>query len=280
MPGPLRHACLSVSPSSHHLLLYGGEGPQGSVNGDVFVMDMETGEWAMAMVEGEEKPGPRLGASLEAWAGHGWVMCGGVGPGSAHYSDVWLLTEVQGRERGEVPAFTWVKLASSSAPSSPAPRRCHSAVITAADEMLVLGGYPEVAEGAVEGAAVHVFDLKAREWRREKVRGVGPSGGPGGRAFCVGAQAGRVLFVGPKSTGVFNEVLVLDHTVPGGFEWLQADVDWQGDWTVIPGARAQYCAASDPASDVVFVFGGQDHSGRAQCQLLSLNAADVSPKTE
>lgn len=274
VPGPLAHACLAVTSSL--LVLYGGRGPGGAVNGDVWVMELEDGEWyKAALQEGSDMPDARFGASLSRW-NKGWVLFGGVGEASTHYSDVWLLREVPGRQRGEVATFTWERMEAEPAGYRPSPRRNHSAIVTAGDEMLVLGGYPEREEGAVEGAGVDVFELRTRKWRREVVRGNGPSGGPGGKAFKVGPDGGRILFLGPQSTGVFNEVRVLDSTGGGGdFEWFRGEAEWEGDWTMVPGGRLDYSAASDLASDDIFVYGGKDVAGKPQSQLLVMHASDI-----
>ena len=207
-----------------------------------------------------------------------------MGLKDAHFTDVWTLEEDAEWDADGRPAFRWTRLSGpprkpqaggANVLVQPVGRKCHSACLVGHEdpEMVVMGGYPEEGAGGPEGAVLEIFNIKARTWRREAVRGMAPSGPPGGRAFKASPDGSKLVYVDAVSTGIFNEVFVLDLTERPA-TWLAAEPDWQSDWTMVPGRREHYAAALDPASGDVLIFGGQDSGGKKQNSLLVLKVGE------
>ena len=101
-----------------------------------------------------------------------------------------------------------------------------------------------------------LFNLTTHKWERQITCGEEPfeqdcQVHPFDKAILLVTVSNKET----SSCGIFNRMDVLDiQTKP--MTWSCVDLDWIGDYTMIPGTRMYFSSAMDSSAGLLYIFGG------------------------
>ncbi|KAJ8604820.1 hypothetical protein CTAYLR_001020 [Chrysophaeum taylorii] len=245
------------------LLVYGGVADDETV----YALDLDSFEWFRPRLDGG-KPAPRKDASLSRW-GDRAVLFGGRS--DAFLNDVWLLDAISDD------CLRWTRLDVRLDAYVPPARDRHAAVVVA-DELVIFGGADASAGSLAPPGCVETLDLLACRWKLRQTVGPAPSPQPGLQAHQVGADDPTVCVVSTDSDGIFNQVFllagILDSRYPA--TWTRLTLDWQSDWTMVPGRHHAHASAASHSDGLIFLFGGHSGAGEPHDSMTVLDVADAA----
>ena len=210
---------------------------------DLFVMDIGKSPLTWVKVgQGKEdgevnkffdapKPKARFGHAM-CTAGVYIVVFGGLGEGEVYLNDMWLLdTSVSSTD-----ALQW-QYVQPGGDYWPKARDSHAVCELLGQNKLVLfGGFDGVSEMVVPEGTLEVFDFEKARWEEVVTCGDGPLAGANCSMHALGHKSGRFCTIVEQNGGIFNEMHICD-TNQSVWRWSELELDWKGDWTMIPGQR-------------------------------------------
>ncbi|XP_050570463.1 rab9 effector protein with kelch motifs isoform X2 [Cygnus atratus] len=280
--GRVGHGCLPVPGGPGRVLLLGGADPDGAF-ADAHVVELGSLRWAQAGWRGlrpryehatflpARRP-PRL-----------WVF------GGAHRAGNRSCVQALDPETG-----TWESPAVAGTP--PLPRTFHTSSAAIGDRLYVFGGGDKGAE-PVQDQQLHVFDTATCTWSQPDTRGDPPSPRHGHVVVAVGT---KLLVHGGLAGDVFYNdlfcidtreqrwtLLQFDAPLPAGrLDHAMCVVPWRaggsggtaagaaeeeaegepaapagGEADLLQGSQDEEGRGEDPATQLLFVFGGMDTQG-------------------
>jgi hypothetical protein len=154
----------------------------------------------------------------------------------------------------------------------PTPRQRHSCVEVDGN-LIVLGGCNLLGNTVTSVSdPILTFNFTDRSWSAHNPVGTGQLLGPGLCAFSL--SRGKVLVQTKDCTqGLFNDMYIVDMTsVP--WSWSQIDLEWRGDWTMVPGMRQEFCAAMISDGSLC-IFGGTSSGENGPLITISVEGLSI-----
>jgi hypothetical protein len=243
--GPAARQGAAVAFDAHRgvLVLFGGEGPSGTFNGDTWEWDGAT--WTRRCTGAS--PAARYFHTMAFDAVRGRVVLFGGWSGSCFLNDLWEWDGQNG---------TWVALCGVACGGCPGPaaRQSHGmAYDVARGKVVVFGGW----NGTPLGDTWE-WDSHSLSWA-ERFPGAPPAARHT-HAMAYDAARGVTVLYGGAHTGGHAAGLADTWEWDGG-AWTQ------GCGTCPPGERIYLAMASHPACGAVVLFGGVRGSGSFGCEL-------------
>jgi hypothetical protein len=196
------------------------------------------------------EPDSRFNTTLTRIGPNQAVLFGGKGAGNRLYNDLWLLTLLENEP------IEWTKYRPDRTGHIPQEREAHSAACL--DTRLFIFGGSGMNGEIVCSDNIEQFSLESGKWMLSPTQGKGPMYGlTGGSAHGVESTQ-CVVVVSCECTGLFNSVYVLSaESVP--YQWQAVDMQWMGDWSIVPGVRIFAASTLNEEEGRLIVFGG--HGG-------------------
>ena len=274
-PGGRVHVKMVVSGKK--LVMFGGSTAESDFSDDLFVMDVSgdgaaTKGWVKKSKFEGEVPKGRYGHSMVSFGSYGHVIVfGGLGEGNIYLNDMWILDT-----RLTHCSWEYVKPKGDFWPKA---REGHAACVPEGlGCMVLLGGFNGSYDVSQPGV-IEVFDFETFSWSQKPTCGEYPPKGSNGDIFDLWNGCGKLAAISESNGGIFNQVHVLDVGVKP-WCWSEVQLDWKGDWTMIPGQRSYFSSCYDPHQAVMYVFGGKSGTaggeGMLHGTLVCVNAAEVA----
>ncbi|GMH98769.1 hypothetical protein TrVE_jg8857 [Triparma verrucosa] len=270
-PGKVVHVRMACT--NKFLCMFGGSNEKLDYTDNLFVMDVGKSplEWVKIDqgAEDEEdlapRPQPRFGHAMCA-AGPYVVVFGGVGENETYLNDMWLL-DTQNN-------FSWqyVKPGGNYWPKA---RDSHAITeLPGQNKMLLFGGYDGVSDIVVPPGILEIYDFGEQTWSEVPTCGQGPPAGANVSAHALG-NSGRLVTIVDVNGGIFNQMHVCDMN-QSVWQWSELELDWRGDWTMIPGQRTYLSSCYDSLEGMIYVFGGKGggSSGMLHNTLVCINCQE------
>eukprot|EP00518_Triparma_eleuthera_P011167 CAMPEP_0182482366 /NCGR_PEP_ID=MMETSP1319-20130603/39140_1 /TAXON_ID=172717 /ORGANISM="Bolidomonas pacifica, Strain RCC208" /LENGTH=467 /DNA_ID=CAMNT_0024684077 /DNA_START=53 /DNA_END=1453 /DNA_ORIENTATION=+ len=275
--GPGKRVHVRMACANKMLCLFGGSTENSDYSDDLFVMDIGKSplSWIKVLSGSEDsssvQPKARYGHAM-CTAGPYVVMFGGLGSGEVYLNDMWLLdTQV---EAAQGLKWQYVRPGGDYWPKA---RDSHAICeLPGQNKLLLFGGFDGVSERVIPAGTLEVFDFDQGRWSEVVTCGDGPLAGANCSVHALG-RSGRFCTVVEQNGGIFNEMHICD-TNEDVWQWSELQLDWKGDWTMIPGQRNYFSSCYDELEGICYVFGGKGSGkdGMLHGTLLVVNLKDAA----
>ncbi|GMH76180.1 hypothetical protein TrLO_g4023 [Triparma laevis f. longispina] len=274
MGDPGRRCHVRMGFCGKFLCMFGGSTENGDCTDALYVMDVRESPLGWVKIEqgedGEDlapKPKPRFGHAMCS-VGPYIVVFGGMGENETYLNDMWLL-DTQNN-------FSWqyVKPGGNYWPKA---RDSHAITeLPGQNKLLLFGGFDGVSDVVVPPGVLEVYDFETLEWSEVPTCGDGPSAGANVSVHAMGSS-GKLVTIVDVNGGIFNQMHVCDMT-QSVWQWSELELDWRGDWTMIPGQRSYLSSCYDSLEGMMYVFGGKSggSSGMLHNTLVCINLQEVA----
>ena len=113
---------------------------------------------------------------------------------------------------------------------------------------------------------------------------MGPRGaGVNGAIHALGNGSMKAITISEKNGGIFNQMHILDYGEKP-WSWSEIEMEWRGDWTMIPGQRSYFSSCYDAQDGLIYVFGGKSGSaggeGMMHNTLVCVNVSEAAGVVE
>jgi len=224
---------------------------------------------------------PRSYMTASIWKNQAAIIIfGGRSQNGSLFDDVWRLELFSAKEeqKRDQLAAKWHKLKTpDSLGYCPSARERHATVILN-DEMFLFGGIGiGGASGLAPPNALEILDLNTGAWQLRDTAGEQPASLPGILAHPIGSSA--ICLVEATGEGIFNDLSILRFEVGLQPTWSKLKLDWQSDWTMIPGQRRYQFSCCDESGSSLFIFGGITSSNFFSDSIILIDLSELHPSS-
>eukprot|EP00586_Coscinodiscus_wailesii_P003901 CAMPEP_0172485752 /NCGR_PEP_ID=MMETSP1066-20121228/13920_1 /TAXON_ID=671091 /ORGANISM="Coscinodiscus wailesii, Strain CCMP2513" /LENGTH=417 /DNA_ID=CAMNT_0013251197 /DNA_START=167 /DNA_END=1420 /DNA_ORIENTATION=- len=275
-----RSHCSMAATANGLLVLFGGSTEKRECTSHLYVMDLSlsnksdsnttNAKWQYVPKERVNPVARRNHAMCSS--GNDIVVFGGVSANKTLLNDLWILDTTKMRNESGF----WTKLKKVMAGDYwPAPKEDHVMAVLDAT-LYVLGGRISPSSRKTSPGLIETYSFRKHRWTPSVT--CGPHPDMNGAAFSslhpISSRNQLVTISSEElsQSGIFNRVDVLDTSVTP-LCWSRVDLDWYGDWTMVPGWKGEFGSCCDEEEGLVYIFGGRtgDAYGQVSDSLLIMN---------